>query len=153
LKDSGRLFTFGNGGSAADAQHLAAELLGRYRRERTPLAATALTTDPSTMTAISNDYAFADVFARQVTALARTGDVVLGITTSGASENVVRGLKAAKACGALTVALSGGDGGEAARCADQALVVPSKVTARIQEMHLLLIHIICDRIDDLVLGR
>ena len=153
LRKGGRLFTFGNGGSAADAQHFAAELLGRFRRERGPLAATALTTDPSTVTAIANDYAFADVFARQVTALARQGDVVIGITTSGKSENVVRGLRSAKACGALAVVLSGGDGGEAARSADHALVVPSNVAARIQEMHLLLIHIMCERIDDVVIGK
>jgi D-sedoheptulose 7-phosphate isomerase len=153
VKGGGRLFTFGNGGSAADAQHFAAELLGRFRRDRAPLAATALTTDPSTMTAIANDYAFADVFARQLTALARKGDVAVGITTSGNSENVVKGLKAAKEQGALAVVLSGGDGGAAATEADRALVVPSKTTARIQEMHLLLIHMLCERIDQEVIGR
>lgn len=111
LARDGRVLAFGNGGSAADAQHLAAEFVGRMRRERGPLPALALTTDPSTLTALANDYGFPDVFARQIQAHARPGDVVVGITTSGASENVGRGLAAANARGATTVLLAGGDGG------------------------------------------
>jgi D-sedoheptulose 7-phosphate isomerase len=140
----GRVFAFGNGGSAADAQHLAAELVGRYKRERRALAAVALTVDPSVVTAIANDYSFADVFARQVEGLVRPEDVVFGFTTTGRSENVLRGLAAAREAGATTVLFSGGDG-EAD--ADHALVVPSQTTARVQEMHLLLMHLLLDRVD------
>jgi len=152
LAQGGRVYAFGNGGSAADAQHFAAELLGRYRRERRPLPAMALTTDPSTVTCIGNDYAFAELFARQVEGLVRPGDVVVGITTSGNSENVIRGLAAARRLGAVTVALTGGTGGRVVSVADHALVVPSGATARIQEMHVLMIHMICERIDDWVLA-
>ncbi|HYG58588.1 MAG TPA: D-sedoheptulose 7-phosphate isomerase [Symbiobacteriaceae bacterium] len=152
LAAGGGVYTFGNGGSAADAQHFAAELVGRYRRERRALPAIALTTDPSALTCIGNDYSFDDLFARQVQGLVRPGDVVVGITTSGNSENVLRGLVAARNLGAATVALTGGTGGKAAPVADFALVVPSAVTARIQEMHILLIHMICERVDDWVLG-
>jgi D-sedoheptulose 7-phosphate isomerase len=143
----GRVIAFGNGGSAADAQHLAAELVGRYTRERRPLAAVSLATDPSVVTSIANDYSFDDLFARQVEALAAPGDVVVGITTSGRSENVVRGLAAARAVGSTTVVLTGGDGRPATEYADHALVVPSDTTARIQEMHLLLLHLIVDQVD------
>ena len=128
----GRLYAFGNGGWAADAQHLAAELIGRYKRDRRPLPAVALTIDPSVVTCIANDYAFEDVFARQIEALARPGDVVAAFTTSGASENVVRGLAAARHAGATSVLFGGGsspDGGPAAAQADLALVVPSATTA------------------------
>ncbi|MDB4894787.1 MAG: phosphoheptose isomerase [Firmicutes bacterium] len=148
LAGGGRLLLFGNGGSAADAQHFAAELVGRYRRERRPLPAVALTTDSSALTCIGNDYDFSAVFARQVAALGGPGDVVVGITTSGNSENVVRGLAAAREQGAVTVALTGEGGGRAAAAADHALVVPSAVTARIQEMHTLIIHLLCEQIDD-----
>ena len=144
----GRLYTFGNGGSAADAQHLAAELIGRYKRERRPLPAVALTVDPSVVTCIANDYAYEDVFARQVEALARPGDVVAGFSTGGTSENVVRGLAAARTAGATTVLFSGRDGGPAAAHADHALIVPSQTTARIQEMHLLLLHVLSEGIDE-----
>ncbi|WP_049572118.1 D-sedoheptulose-7-phosphate isomerase, partial [Streptomyces sp. SBT349] len=145
----GRLYTFGNGGSAADAQHLAAELIGRYLRERRPLPAVALTTDPSVLSCIGNDYAFDDVFARQVQALARPGDMVIGFTTSGRSPNVVRGLAAARAAGAVTVLLGGGTegGGPAAAYADHALVVPETATARVQEMHLMLLHLLSEQVD------
>jgi D-sedoheptulose 7-phosphate isomerase len=144
-----RVFTFGNGGSAADAQHLAAELVGRYQRERRPLPAQSLAVDPSAVTCIGNDYAFEDLFARQVTAFARSGDVVIGFTTSGRSENVVRGLRAAREAGATTVLFGGGDDGgrPAAEHADLALVVPSATTARVQEMHLLLLHLVIDQVD------
>jgi D-sedoheptulose 7-phosphate isomerase len=147
----GRLFTFGNGGSAADAQHLAAELVGRYRRERRPLPALALTVDPSVLTCIGNDYAADEVFARQVRAFARPGDMVLAFTTSGRSPNVVRGLAAAREQGAVTVLLGGrgadGRGGAAAAHADHALLVPSTTTARVQEMHLLLLHLLSEQVD------
>jgi D-sedoheptulose 7-phosphate isomerase len=144
----GRVFTFGNGGSAADAQHVAAELVGRYRRERRPLAATALSVDPSVVTCIGNDYSFEDVFARQVEANARAGDVVIGFTTTGRSEDVVRGLRAARSAGATTVLFGGGDGGPAAEHADHALVVPSETTARVQELHVLLFHLVIEQVDE-----
>ena len=144
----GRLFTCGNGGSAADAQHLVAELVGRYSRDRRPLAASSLGVDPSVVTCIGNDYSFDDVFARQVRALVGAGDVVIGFTTSGRSANVVRALAAAHEQGATTVLFTGGDGGPAAEHADHALVVPSAKTARIQEMHLLLLHLVIEQVDD-----
>ncbi|MGW5663972.1 D-sedoheptulose-7-phosphate isomerase [Streptomyces sp. NPDC003758] len=143
----GRLYTFGNGGSAADAQHLAAELVGRYLRERRPLPALALSVDPSVTTCISNDYDFDDLFSRQIEAFAGPGDMVLAFTTSGRSQNVVRGLKTARDRGALTVLFGGGDGGPAAEHADLALLVPSTTTARTQEMHLLLLHLLSEQID------
>ena len=151
----GRLYTFGNGGSAADAQHLAAELIGRYKRDRRPLPAVALSVDPSVVTCIANDYAYEDVFARQVEALARPGDVVAGFTTSGRSENVVRGLAAARRAGATTVLFGGGTagGGPAAAHADLALIVPSATTARVQEMHLLLLHVLSEGIDAWAAGE
>jgi D-sedoheptulose 7-phosphate isomerase len=151
----GRLYTFGNGGSAADAQHLAAELIGRYRRDRRPLPAVALSVDPSVVTCIANDYAYEEVFARQVEALARPGDVVAGFTTSGRSENVVRGLATAQRAGATTVLFGGGDagGGPAAEHADLALVVPSATTARVQETHLLLLHVLSEAVDAWAAGE
>ena len=151
----GRLYTFGNGGSAADAQHLAAELIGRYKRDRRPLPAVALSVDPSVVTCIANDYAYEDVFARQVEALARPADVVAGFTTSGTSENVVRGLAAARRAGATTVLFGGGTagGGAAAEHADVALVVPSTSTARVQEMHLLLLHVLSEGVDAWAAGE
>ena len=144
----GRVFTCGNGGSAADAQHLAAELVGRYARERRPLPATALSVDPSAVTCIANDYAFEDVFARQVRALARDGDAVVGFTTSGRSENVVRALAAAREQRAATILFGGGDGPPASDHADHALVVRSTTTARVQEMHLLLLHLVIEQVDE-----
>jgi D-sedoheptulose 7-phosphate isomerase len=147
LSHTGRVIAFGNGGSAADAQHLVAELVGRARRERGPLPALALSADSSTITALGNDFGFADVFARQVTAHARAGDVVVGISTSGASENVVRGIAAANAASATTVLLGGGDGGPAAAIAKITVIVPSRTVARIQEMHTLVVHLLCERID------
>jgi D-sedoheptulose 7-phosphate isomerase len=143
----GRVFTCGNGGSAADAQHLAGELVGRYKRERRPLPATALSVDPSVVTCIGNDYSFEDVFARQVQALARAGDVVIGFTTSGRSENVVRALAAARELGATTVLFGGGEGRPALDHADLVLLVPSSATARVQEMHLLLLHLVIEQVD------
>lgn len=141
----GRLYTFGNGGSAADAQHLVAELVGRYQRERRPLPAVSLTTDPSVVTCISNDYDATQVFARQVSALAGPGDMVLAFSTSGSSPNVVTGLRAAGECGAMTVLLTGERGKP--DMADQVICVPAGSTARIQEMHLLILHLVSEWVD------
>ena len=151
----GRLYAFGNGGSAADAQHLAGELMGRYSRERRPLPAMSLAVDPSVVTCIANDYSYEDVFARQVSALAGPGDVVVGFTTSGRSPNVVRGLEAGRTAGATTVLFTGGDddGGAARDHADVVLLVPSTTTARIQEMHLLLLHLVSDGVDAWAAGE
>jgi D-sedoheptulose 7-phosphate isomerase len=147
-----KLLFFGNGGSAADAQHLATELVVRYRVNRPPIAAIALTTDTSALTAIGNDFGFDDLFARQVEALCRPGDIAIGISTSGNSENVIRGLLAAKAAGAVAIGFGGGDGGRMVQCVDLALVIPSKTTARIQEMHLLLGHTLCALLEDDISG-
>ena len=148
----GRVVAFGNGGSAADAQHLAGELVGRFKRERRPLAAVALSVDPSVVTCIANDYSFDDLFARQVEAHVRAGDVAVGYTTSGRSENVIRGLRAARDAGATTVLFAGGDGMPAAAHADVALVVPSNSTARVQELHLLLMHLVVEQVDSWAAG-
>jgi D-sedoheptulose 7-phosphate isomerase len=144
-----RLYTFGNGGSAADAQHLAAEFIGRYLRERPPLPAVSLVTDPSVVSCVGNDYAYEEVFARQVEALAEPGDMVAAFSTSGRSPNVVRGLAAARARGAVTVLFSGAaaGGGPAAAHADHLLLAPATSTARIQEMHLTLLHLLSERVD------
>ena len=142
-----RLFSFGNGGSACDAQHLAEELVARYRRDRRPLPAVSLSADPSVLTCIGNDFGFEEVFARQVRAHARPGDVVVAFTTSGRSENVVRGLAAAHEVGATTVLFAGGDGRPAIDHADHALVVPASSTARVQEMHVLLLHLLVEPVD------
>ncbi|WP_314174108.1 D-sedoheptulose-7-phosphate isomerase [Streptomyces winkii] len=145
----GRLYTFGNGGSAADAQHLAAEMIGRYLRERRPLPAVSLTTDPSVTSCIGNDYSYEELFARQVRALVAKGDMVIGFTTSGRSPNVVRGLAEARRAGAVTVLFCGGEqhGMPAAAHADHSLVVPATATARIQEMHLTLLHLLSEQVD------
>lgn len=147
LRRGGKLLAFGNGGSAADAQHVAAELVGRFVRERAALAAVALTTDTSVLTSVANDYAFDRVFARQVEALAREGDVVLGISTSGASPNVVAALDAARARGVRTIALTGRDGGAVGQAADIHVNVPAASTARVQEVHRTLLHAICELVE------
>jgi D-sedoheptulose 7-phosphate isomerase len=150
LERGGKILSCGNGGSAADAQHFAAELLGRFERERDGLPAVALTTDTSALTAISNDYGFEDVFAKQVVALGVRGDVLLGISTSGKSENVLRAVRAAHGKGMRVLALTGRDGGTiAASLADSDIEirVPAERTCRIQEVHLLTIHCLCDLID------
>ena len=144
-----KLITFGNGGSAAEAQHFAAELLGRFSAPRRPLPAIALSSDPSTVTAIANDFGYEEVFARQMEALAETGDIAIGITTSGGSESVVRGLRAARARGAIAVAWTGADPGRAGEASDLVLAVPSVTTARIQEVHSLAMHAICGIVDSL----
>ena len=143
LRSGNKLLLFGNGGSAADAQHLAAELVVRYRQHRPALAAIALTTDTSALTAIGNDFGFDELFSRQVEALCRAGDVAIGISTSGNSENVIRGLRAAKAAGAITVAFTGEGGGRLAGLVDHGIHIPSNTTARIQEMHRVLGHTLC----------
>ena len=150
FSSGGRLYTFGNGGSAAQAQHFATELIGRYRRERRSLPAVALTADSSALTCIGNDYSYDDVFSRQVQALATAGDVVAGFTTSGRSPNVVRGLAAARAAGALTVLFAAGDGADAREHADHALLSPTTATARTQEMHLLMLHLLSEAVDEWV---
>jgi len=146
----GKLLVFGNGGSAADAQHVAAELVGRFERERRGIAAVALTTDASVVTSIANDYGFERVFARQVEALGARGDVAFGISTSGASGNIVAGLGAAAARGLTTVALTGKDGGAVGRSAAIHINVPSPSAARVQEVHRTLLHVICDLVEQSV---
>ena len=148
LDAGGKLLVFGNGGSAADAQHLAAELVGRFQRDREGFAALALTTDSSTLTSIANDYGFERVFARQVEALGRRGDVALGISTSGASANVVSALEIAERLGLVTIALTGRDGGAAGKAAAFHLNVPQESAARTQEVHRTLIHAICELIEN-----
>jgi D-sedoheptulose 7-phosphate isomerase len=143
-----KLLVFGNGGSAADAQHLAAELVGRFQKERVALPALALTVDTSVLTSVANDYSFKQVFARQVEALGRPGDVALGISTSGESPNVVAGLHAAKAQGLKTIALTGRDGGSVGQAADIHVNVPDQNTARVQEVHRTLMHVMCEVIDE-----
>ena len=147
LKNGNKILLFGNGGSAADAQHIAAELVGRYKTERKGLAAIALTTDTSALTAISNDYGYDCVFDRQVEALANTGDVAIGISTRGSSANVASALKLAKDLDCKTIGFSGRGGGEMNELCDINIVVPSQDTARIQEMHIVIGHTICHLID------
>ncbi len=155
LLDEGKIFSCGNGGSAADAQHFAAELLNRFEIERPGLPAIALTTDTSTLTSIANDYAFEEIFAKQVSALCRQNDVLLAISTSGNSENVNRAIVAAHERAAKVVALSGRDGGRMAGLLsdnDVEIRVPAERTARIQEVHILILHCLCDVVDRTLLG-
>jgi len=149
FKAGRKILLFGNGGSAADAQHIAAEFMNRFQIERPPLPAIALTTDTSILTSIANDYAFDDVFSKQLKALGRKGDIAIGITTSGSSANVLKALRVAKKLGMTTIALSG-DGGKAASLADIALCVPSRSTPRIQEAHIAVGHMICELTDMLL---
>ena len=148
LKNGNKVLLCGNGGSAADAQHIAAELTGRYKSKRKGLPAIALTTDTSALTAISNDYGYAKVFDRQVEALANKGDLLIGISTSGNSDNIISALTTAKDLGCSTIGLSGRDGGEMNEICDINLVVPSNDTPRIQEIHILLGHTLCQIVDD-----
>lgn len=147
VRGGGKLLFFGNGGSAGDAQHLATELTVRYKWNRPPIAAIALTTDTSALTAAGNDLGFERIFARQIEALGRPGDVAVGISTSGKSPNVLAGLRQAKAQGLVTAALGGKDGGDLPGLADHVLVVPSDTTARIQEMHILLGQMLCGALE------
>lgn len=148
LKKGNKILLCGNGGSAADAQHIAAELTGRYKTERRALAGIALTTDTSALTAIGNDYGYDRVFDRQVEALAREGDLLIGISTSGNSANIISALKLAKELGCATVGFSGRGGGAMSQVCDINLVVPSDNTPRIQEMHILIGHTICHLVDE-----
>ena len=141
------LLVFGNGGSAADAQHFVTEFVGRYQRERRAVPALALTADTSLMTAVANDYGFDRVFARQIEAFGAPGDIALGITTSGNSPNVVEGLKAAAERGMIVIALTGRDGGAAGQLADIHVNVPHEATARVQEAHIVLLHAICELVE------
>lgn len=149
LRQGGKVLVCGNGGSAADAQHFAAELVNRFQRERRPFAALALTTDTSVLTSIANDYEFDHIFSKQVEALGRPGDGLLAISTSGNAANVCRAVEAAKTAGLWTVALCGGKGGELAALADEVLCIAcSGVTARIQEGHIMIIHALCELIEE-----
>lgn len=147
LKGGNKILLFGNGGSAADAQHLAAEFVNRFVIERPPLPAIALTTDTSVMTSIANDYDFTEIFSKQIRAIGQKGDIAWGMSTSGTSPNVVRGLETAKKMGMVTVGLTGRDGGEISRLVDHALNVSSTSTPRIQETHLTVGHVICEMVD------
>jgi phosphoheptose isomerase len=147
LKRGHRVLLFGNGGSAGDAQHAAAELVGRFERERAPFGAIALTADTAVLTAVANDEGYERVFARQIEALGRSGDVAVAITTSGRSMNVVRALEAARASGMRTIALTGRDGGDAGRRAEIHVNVPSDSTPRVQEVHRTLLHAICEIVE------
>jgi len=151
FRKGGKVFLFGNGGSAADAQHIACELSGKFYLDRDPLPAIALTTNTSSLTAIGNDYGYEDVFARQVKGLVRKGDIVIGISTSGNSPNVLRGIKQAKQIGAITIAFTG-QGGKLKKLTDYALAVPSKDTPRIQEAHITAGHIICYLVEKALAG-
>lgn len=147
INNGGKILLFGNGGSAADAQHIAAELVGRYKIERKGIPAIALTTDTSTLTSISNDYEYSEIFSRQVEALAKSIDVVIGISTSGTSENVINALKIASKLGCKTIGFSGNDGGKMNTICNLNIIVPSHDTPRIQEMHIVIGHTICHLID------
>jgi D-sedoheptulose 7-phosphate isomerase len=148
LKKNRKVVLFGNGGSAADSQHIAAELIGRFQKERRALAAIALTTDTSILTALSNDYSADIVFSRQIEGLGQKGDIAFGLSTSGNSKNVIEGIKAAKRIGMKTVSLTGCGGGKLAKLTDLSLIVPSKVTARIQESHICIAHAVCQLVED-----
>lgn len=147
LDGGGKICWMGNGGSAAESQHLAAELVGRFVRERHGIASLAFTTDTSALTSIGNDYGYDRVFARQIEALCSSSDAVVGISTSGNSLNVCEGVRTANSKGAYTVGLLGGNGGELARLVDKSIVVPAKSASRVQEVHLLIGHILCDWIE------
>lgn len=147
IRSGGKLLTFGNGGSAADAQHIASELVIRYKQDRAPIAAISLTTDTSALTACGNDFGFDALFARQVDALGRSGDVAIGISTSGNSQNVIQGLVQARSKGMRTIALTGGARGQLTELCDVIISVPSAVTARIQEMHILIGHMLCKALE------
>ncbi len=148
LRRGGKILVFGNGGSAADSQHMVAELVGRFKKERRPLAAIALTTNTSTLTAIGNDYGYDLTFSRQVEALGKPKDVAIGISTSGNSKNVIEAIKAARSLSLLTIGLLGGDGGKLKDKCDVSIIVGSKNTPRIQESHSLIGHILCELVEE-----
>jgi D-sedoheptulose 7-phosphate isomerase len=147
FKGGNKVLLFGNGGSAADAQHIAAEFVNRFLIERPPLPALALSTDTSVLTSISNDYGYVDSFAKQIKALGKVGDVAIGISTSGSAANVIKAIRVAKEMGLKTVGLAGNDGGELAKGVDIALIVDSPVTPRIQEVHITIGHVLCEMVD------
>ena len=147
FKRGNKIIVFGNGGSAADAQHIVAEFIGRFQKERKSLPAISLTTDSSIITSLANDYSYDIVFSRQCESLVSEGDIVIGISTSGKSKNVEEGIKTAKKKGAITIGLLGGDGGTIKKITDVSIVVPSTNTARIQEVHRVIYHIICDVVE------
>ena len=147
LRLGGKVLIFGNGGSAADSQHMAAELVGRFKKERCALAAIALTVNTSAITAIGNDYGFDTIFARQIAALGKKGDVAIGISTSGNSVNVINAVKEAKSLDMITLCLTGGDGGKLAKICGLSINVAAKDTPRVQESHITIIHILCDLIE------
>lgn len=147
LRNGGKIFWMGNGGSAADAQHLAAELIGRFKHERVALASLALNTDTSVLTSLANDYDYSCVFARQLEALCNPNDIVVGLTTSGNSLNVIKGLDVARAKGAVAIAFTGHQGGKVIQSADHNFIVPSTITERIQEVHIFVGHLLCEYIE------
>jgi len=147
LNSGGKVILFGNGGSASDAQHIAAELVGRFQKDRNALPAISLTTNTSIITALANDFGYEIIFSRQIEALGKENDVAIGISTSGKAKNVNLAIKQAKKMGLKTIALTGGNGGELVKLADISLIVPSTITARIQEAHITIAHIICELIE------
>jgi D-sedoheptulose 7-phosphate isomerase len=147
IKKGGKVILFGNGGSASDSQHIAAELVGRFKKDRAGLPSIALTTNTSIITSLSNDYGYDIVFSRQIEALGQKNDVVIGISTSGKAKNVGLGIKQAKKMGIKSIALTGGDGGDLAKLADVSLIVPSSITARVQEAHITIGHIVCELVE------
>jgi len=153
LKKGGKVILFGNGGSAADSQHIAAEFVGRFKLERQGLASIALTTNTSIITSIANDYGYEEIFSRQVEAIGSDNDIVIGISTSGNARNVIAGLLEAKKMGLKAIALTGSGGGEMATIADLVLIVPSDNTARVQEAHIVVGHIICELVEQNLFGK
>jgi D-sedoheptulose 7-phosphate isomerase len=147
IRGGGKVMLCGNGGSAADSQHLAAEFTGRFTKDRRPLPAMALTTDTSALTCIGNDYSFSDIFSRQVTGLGKKGDCLIGISTSGNSENVIKAVQSASEMGIRTIGLLGRDGGKLATMCECSIIVPSDITARVQEAHILIGHTICGAVE------
>lgn len=150
LKKDGKVILFGNGGSASDCQHIAAEFIGRFKKDRSALPALALTVNTSVITSLANDYGYEIIFAKQIEALGKKEDVAIGISTSGKAKNVSLGIKQAKKMGLKTIALTGGDGGEIAKLADTSLVIPSSITARIQEAHITIGHIVCELMEQAI---
>jgi D-sedoheptulose 7-phosphate isomerase len=153
FREGHKVLLFGNGGSATDAAHIAAEFVGRYHRERAPLPAIALATDIAAITCIANDYGYDELFARQIRAHGQKGDIAIAISTSGNSPNVLKGVEAARTVGLTTIAWTGGSGGKLAGMVDHPFVVPSQVTARIQESHITLGHVLCELIEEQLLGK
>ena len=153
FREGHKVLLFGNGGSATDAAHIAAEFVGRYKHERTPLPAIALATDIAAITCIANDYGYDELFARQVRAHGQKGDIAVAISTSGNSPNVLKGAAAARECGLTTIAWTGASGGKLAELADISFLVPSTVTARIQESHITLGHVLCELVEEQLLGK